>query len=439
MSKKKGCIVFAALLFATTVLGLAGCGGTERTSNEAYMVIETSMHDYYQEMATEFEELHAEEGWKIRFVPVGGGQIVGKQDTMIAQRNAPDIIVGGDTHLNNQYKYLQPLDEWLERDDEEVDGDDFFPQLMETLSRDGNTYYLPEYFNTSLLYYNKSIFDEYNSDPAHANDPVSYPQDDWTYEQFLETAKKLNIVSGTTFSQYGCYSTIGWWGEWLIHVRQAGGDIMEDGLVTLNTPEAKAGFQRYYDKMFGDDKVSQAPGESDFGGFSGGKFAMVYGGHISYWSSYKRLPDFEWDVVTLPSVNGNKSGGELAVNGLGVYKDSDAKEVAWEFIKYLTRKRSAEEWSEFAFAPPRASGRDALTAVEREDRPYPQNIEAVYATLTENYSISLPTERYYTYIQNTIVQNIVTRILEGEFTISEGLDKATADANNYIRGNYGIA
>ena len=439
MSKKKGCIFIAALLCLSTVIGMVGCGKTERTSNTAYMVVETSMRDYYQEMADEFEALNADKGWKIYFVPVGGGQIVGKQDTMIAQRNAPDIIVGGDTHLNNQYKYLEPLDELMERDAEEVDGDDFFPQLMERLSRDGTTYYLPEYFNTSLLYYNKSIFDAYNADPNNAGDPVEYPQDDWTYEEFLATAKKLNISSGDTFSQYGCYSTIGWWGEWLIHVRQAGGDIMKDGLVILNTPEAKAGFQRYYDKMYGENKVSQAPGQSDYGGFSGGKFAMVYGGHVSSWSSYKRLPDFQWDVVTLPAVNGNKKGGELAVNGLGVYKGSAAKEVAWGFIKYLTRKRSAEEWSEFAFAPPRISGEQALTAIPKAERPYPQNIEAVYATLTEGYSMSLPTERYYTYVQNTIIQNVVTRILEGEFSISDGLDKATSDANNYIRGNYGIA
>ena len=216
------------------------------------MVVENADLDMYKEWFAEFEEKYKEEGYTVKPVPVGGGQIQGKQDNMMASGTAPDIVVGGDIHILSQYKYLVPLDELIKRDNADVDVDDFMPEIMDLLKKDGKTYYLPNFFNTSLLYYNKDLFDIYNANPSNANAKLDYPQNDWTYDDFMNAAKKLTVKSGGEYSQWGCYSTIGWWGEWLIHVRQAGGDIMnEEGLVTLDTPEAKAGFQRYMDKMYG--------------------------------------------------------------------------------------------------------------------------------------------------------------------------------------------
>ena len=83
----------------------------------------------------------------------------------MASGTAPDIIVGGDIHILSQYKYLVPLDELIKRDNADVDVDDFMPEIMDLLKKDGKTYYLPNFFNTSLLYYNKDLFDIYNANP----------------------------------------------------------------------------------------------------------------------------------------------------------------------------------------------------------------------------------------------------------------------------------
>ena len=71
----------------------------------------------------------------------------------------------------------------------------------------------------------------------------------------------------------------------------------------------------------------------------------------------------------------------------------------------------------------------------KEDRPAPQNLEAVYQSLEEGYCKSLPSQRYFSYVNTSIVQDYVTKILEGT-PVREGLADATKAANDYIRSNY---
>lgn len=435
--------IYALILSLNMLFGVAACGksaggsGDKGDSGKTVVVVyEADKINYWNTIKSGFESKYSEQGYKISLIPVGGGQVVDKQTTMIAQNNAPDLILGGDVHIMNQYRYLKPLNELIEQDAEEVDFADFIPAITDKLTYNGNIYYLPEFFNVSMLYYNKNIFDTYNANPANET-KVEYPRSDWTYEEFYATADKLTIRNGSAISQFGCYSTIGWWGEWLIHVRQAGGKFMENGLVTLNTPEAAAGIQRYYDKMYSANRISNQKGVDDtFGDFSTGMFAMAYGGHMSNWSDFRSVNGLNWDVQLLPSVNGNQKGGELSVSAMGIYAGSKSVTATWELIKYITRKRSLDEWNDYPYAPCRISGKEQILDVPKEERRAPQNMEVVYQSLEEGYCISLPGERYFSYVNTGIVQEYITKILEGEYSVADGLKEATNRANNYIRQNY---
>ncbi|MGN1100412.1 MAG: ABC transporter substrate-binding protein, partial [Christensenellales bacterium] len=272
--------ILCLIIVIASVFSVVGCSPGETDNGEekktVTVVYEADKVSYWTQIKTEFEKKYSAEGYKLSLIPVGGGQVEAKQTTMIAQNNAPDLILGGDIHLLNQYKYLMPLNELIERDNEEVDYEDFIPAITDTLTYNDNIYYLPEFFNVSLLYYNKGIFDQYNADPANADKLVEYPRSDWTYEEFYSAADALTKRSGNSVSQFGCYSTIGWWGEWLIHVRQSGGRFMnDDGYVCLDTKEAIQGVQRYYDKMYSSNRISNQKGTDDtYGDFSTGVFAM---------------------------------------------------------------------------------------------------------------------------------------------------------------------
>lgn len=434
--KKILCFILVTLL-TLSAIGCNGSGNNNQTEEGKTVVVvyEADKASYWNDIKQEYETKFAAEGYKINLIPVGGGQVEGKQNTMISQGNAPDLILGGDVHILNQYKNLMPLNELIAQDAAEVDYEDFIPEITEKLEYNNNIYYLPEFFNVSVLYYNKDIFDSYNANPA--NTDVEYPQSDWTYEDFYAVADKLTVRSGNSISQFGCYSTIGWWGEWLIHVRQAGGNFMNDeGYVTLDTKEAVEGIQRYYDKMYGANRISNQKGVDDtFGDFSTGTFAMAYGGHISDWTELSNTT-LNWDVQLLPTVNGNRNGGELSISAYGIYKNSKSVKATWELLKLITRKRSLAEWNEYPYPPCRISGKELVLGVEKSQRKLPQNLEAVYESLEEGYCESLPSVKYFSYVNTSIVQEYITKILEGQYSIQEGLQLATQNANNYIRSNY---
>ncbi len=430
--KKFLSIVTALALCLSLGFAAAGCGGKGGKSGGALrIVLETEDEPTYRAWFDEFEALYAEQGYKVQITPVGGGQVQGKQDNMMSQGTPPDIIVGGDVYIMAQHRYLEPLDFYIERDSAEVQIDDFIPQILNECKLDGKQYYLPNFFNTSLLYYNKGIFDAQNQNEP---DSVAYPASDWTYDDFMTAAKKLTIGSGGNYSQWGSYSTIGWWGEWLVHIRQNGGEIMNaDGLVTLDTPQALKGFQSYLDKMKGANKVSYTVGELEMGGFAGKKTAMDYGGHISNWVDLKGVSGLDWDVELLPTVDGNRTG-ELAVDAFGIHKDSGKKEAAWALIKYLTRKKTGETLKKHPYVSCRISERDELLAIPKAERPAPQNLEAVYESL--NYNKILPQQRYFHYVVTQIVQRELTKAVEGMVSAETALKNATTNANKYIRANY---
>ncbi|MDR0475430.1 MAG: sugar ABC transporter substrate-binding protein [Treponema sp.] len=82
----------------------------------------------------------------------------------------------------------------------------FYPGVLNSARYNGRYYGLPWIANTTVVYYNKALFDE-------AGIPYPNPKGGWTWDQFIETAKKLTKVrvdaQGNPFNQYG-YIVDGW-------------------------------------------------------------------------------------------------------------------------------------------------------------------------------------------------------------------------------------
>ena len=61
-----------------------------------------------------------------------------------------------------------------------------------------------------LLYYNKTIFDNYNA--ANPDTPLSYPSSDWnnasTFEEIADAARKLTSGTGATKIWFICWTIL---------------------------------------------------------------------------------------------------------------------------------------------------------------------------------------------------------------------------------------
>src|SRR5690606_25717705 len=107
-----------------------------------------------------------------------------KPQTEVAAGEPPDLIQIRDTGLTRETKKGLVNDSSLYLE-ETTFLEELVPGLREIITIDGKIPAIPAAPSSPAMYYNKKLFDEAN---------IPYPQDGWTWEQLLDTAKKLTKV-----------------------------------------------------------------------------------------------------------------------------------------------------------------------------------------------------------------------------------------------------
>lgn len=257
---------------------------------------------------------------------------------MIGQ-DAPDVMYLGleDFAGFAEDGYLEPLDTFIAKD-KEFKPDEFYGKIYEQFRYRGKLYGVAKDFATLVLYYNKDLFDKWE---------VPYPKPDWTWDEFLETSKKLTHTGtpGGTKDEYGMVLET-WTGQWLPWVWQNGGRIVDEDNCKwlMGDPkylDANAEALQFLSDLIWKHKVAPNPsytrnqGTSDV--FKGGRAAMYTAGR---WMcmQFKDIDSFEWDVVTLPRKK--KAATCLFTVAYGISSQSKEKEASWKLVKFLTAKKS---------------------------------------------------------------------------------------------------
>ena len=266
-------------------------------------------------LVAQFEKENPDVVIDIRAVP--GSQYQTKLKTLVAAGEPPDVFVCGDVFFAYLKPFLSDLSDLARRDAKEIDVQDFYPAVQRAMEPGGHIYFLPQWFNVSLLYYNRTLFD-------------------WTWKDYAASARRL-----TRKGTWGSNITTGWWGEWLTLVHGSGGDLFNPTMTqcTLDTPAAVQGLTFYRDTI-GESGFAPNPGEGPSTGFASGKLAMDYGGHVGLWSTYRQIPSLDWDIEALPIGPSGRRGGEISLTALGISKDSPEREAAWRFLKFMSSAES---------------------------------------------------------------------------------------------------
>lgn len=270
--------------------------------------------------------------------------------------DAPDVMYMGLEDFAGFAKdgHLAPLDEFMSAD-KDFDSQRYYQEIIQQFRRDGQCWGLAKDFATLVLYYNKDLFDKWE---------VPYPKAGWTWDEFLETAKKLTHRqvevldgSGKRQDEYGIVLET-WTGQWLPWVWQNGGRVIDE-----DKPEWLLGDPRYLDQnaealqfmadLIWKHEVAPNPsytrnqGTSDV--FKGGRAAMYTAGR---WMcmQFAEIKGFDWDVVTLP--RGKKRATCLFTAALSISKQSQHKQAAWALVKFLTSERCQQETANAGLAIP---------------------------------------------------------------------------------------
>lgn len=222
-----------------------------------------------------------------------------------------------------------------------VDMSKYPEEIKELYTYDGKVYGIPKDIDTIALWYNKTMFDEAG---------VAYPDESWTWDTVVESAKKLTKEDG---SQYGiairndnnqeAYYNI---------VYDMGGEIISDDKKTsgYDDPNTIKAMQ-YIEKLIQDGSMPSMETMSENNPdilLKSGKSAMSF--HGSWMVSAFKQEDYikeNCDCALMPM--DADSGRRVSIyNGLGwaAAANGDNTENAWKLIEYLGSEKAQQKQAE---------------------------------------------------------------------------------------------
>lgn len=281
---------------------------------------------------------------------------------LFASNTAPDVIF-----MNNHYLpvYVNAgVLEDLTPYEKTFDIDKFYKNSIAALSDNGKIYAIPRDISTLVIFYNKDLFDKYN---------VSYPETNWSYEDFLTKAKKLTHlpeVFGISFEEEPLF--------YLPYLTGNGVENFED----YTNKKMQNSLKNYADLR---SKYHVAPRKEESASatmaqmFLQGKLAMQLSGRWLV-PKYREEAKFNWDVAPFPKIN---SSGEIPLDASGwaISKSSKHKNEAIQLVKYLSSAKSSEKFTQSGLIVPARI--DSANSPAFLDNKLPQN-KHVFLSAAEN-------------------------------------------------------
>ena len=254
------------------------------------------------------------------------------------QRLAMDFAVGTptDVFLLNYRRYAQfaaglfePLDGYVAKS-ATMKIDAFYPQAIAPFYWKGKLVGIPQNISSLVVYYNKTLFDGAG---------VPYPSADWTWDDFVRTAKALtkDTDGDGEIDQFGL-GTEAIMFRTLPFIWQNGGEIMDDPVsprrLTLDAPATREALQWFVDlqtKHHVVPNMVQEKAEASASRFLRGTMGMYFDSRRGV-PLYRTIKTFDWDVAPLP--RGKKPAGILHSDGYFMAASSLHKAAAWRFIEF---------------------------------------------------------------------------------------------------------
>jgi multiple sugar transport system substrate-binding protein len=223
----------------------------------------------------------------------------------------------------------------------DADKADILPNTLDAVRlKDGQAFAWPLWVVPMGMYLNKDVFAEAG---------VELPPKDWTYDQFVETAKKLTFQRANGEPVYGFSGfidpgVINTWGLWMNEDPSVRPII--DGKFGFDSEQAAAAMKRFAElatvhKVTPPDFGSQKDADVK-GGFKNGQYGMVV--DATGFSPQLKADNVNFEIYPLPTFNGN----QLTVGAIGLIAaartDDPAKQkAAMDLARYLTSAEVQED------------------------------------------------------------------------------------------------
>jgi multiple sugar transport system substrate-binding protein len=261
-----------------------------------------------------------------------------KLQTMFAGGTPPELFDMASDQFPSWVRRntMRDLTDLIKRDQgKDLDLKDIWPRTIKHYEWQGRQWGIPRSTSTYAMYYNVDHFERAG---------VPLPTESWTWEQFLDTAKRLTKPDR---SQWGY-----WYHAWQHWMWSAGGDVMaqeKDGRwrSMLADPRTIEAFQFLADLSHRHKVMpvnrDDTGGLDDMQAFMAGKLSM-YDELVARVADHRREKlSFRWDVVALPKHRSSGRASFERPSCRAIAAPSRFYEEAWAFIKFVTASKEAQE------------------------------------------------------------------------------------------------
>ena len=403
---KRARIIVTGAVVLALVLALSACGPkvskklTWWTLQQSAMDIQTAQQNAVKDFEKQFNAT-------VEVTSFPYVELRDKMITAVAGGQGPDMLLLDQIWVS-QYaaaKYVIPITDKMMGSG--IKAEDYFPGAWGAGSYLGQIYAIPFDVGVwALMYYNKDMFKAAGLDPEKP--PV-------TWDEFLTVGKKL-----THGNQYGTAVWLGK-GDALQCMTDAftfsgGGKVIsDDGKKALfNSPQGVAAlnFWKACAAISPPGTVGRDE-ESSFLLFTSGQVGMFFYGEWGQDSIAVRAPTMNYGVANLPKPAGGQSIGTFGGFNIGISAKCANKDLAWEFVKYITKQDVDQKASMLTPA-----NKAAANLYLKEKRKFP---DTIYTQLT--LALFRPSVPNYPEVAD--VQHTATgKILLGQMSTQAALDEA---------------
>lgn len=210
-------------------------------------------------------------------------------------------------------------------------------------NQNGSQYMMPRDYNKVVCYYNKDLLAE----AGITKDNPLYPNDDWTYDEFLDLCEALK-KSSLSSDIYPVDAMLAWPPVFNAFIRSYGGELMTvDGKPAFNTPEAKEGLSAM--KTLLDKGYTINPMQKTEEIFNAEKAVMYFA--VRPIMSNLQVAGINYDAVSFPFI-GEKGYIGAGTSGYGIARSSKHPNEAWAFLAFMMSKDGQQAFSKTGNAVP---------------------------------------------------------------------------------------
>jgi ABC-type glycerol-3-phosphate transport system substrate-binding protein len=283
----------------------------------------------------------------VKLTPVPGGDTYYQQlQTGIAGGAKPDVASyqGWEWQVYAERGVLAEIDAYIAADKFSGPWPDFEAVKTHTLWK-GKRYHVPMQMAAMVMLYAKKPFEEAGIKP---------PTDDWTFEQFLEIARKL---TDTSKKKFGLQAN-GVWARDIHWIRNSGkqefDQLIEPKKATFNQPEIVEIVQLMASDVYNKLKIAPTPADLQGGAntIEAGNSALKYEGPWFFPSlNDPKLRDqgkaIAFDAVAMPKYKDAKIPHRGWSEGVNILKGAK-QDAAWQFAKFMAGEDGQKIYSELS-------------------------------------------------------------------------------------------